>query len=82
MTGKDFILYILQNDLEDKEFCEDGVLNWFLTAEQLANDLDVGVETVKAWYRLCMIDGVVIGGSVYFYKGTKRPCLRNKNRGE
>ena len=49
MTGKDFILYILQNDLEDKEFCEDGVLNWFLTAEQLANDLDVGVETVKGY---------------------------------
>ena len=48
MTGRDLIIYILQNNLEDEEIFKDGKFIGFVTLNEAAVRLNVGVETVKA----------------------------------
>jgi excisionase family DNA binding protein len=65
MTGKDLILYILQNDLEDEPVFKDGKLLGFVTAGEVAAKMDVGVATVYVWLHQKRLDGIFIGGKIY-----------------
>lgn len=65
MTGRELIVYILENHLEDQLICADGKIVGFLTLEEAAEKFDVGTETVKLWYTLDQIDGARIGNAVY-----------------
>lgn len=47
MTGRDLILYILTNGLEDKPIYEDGKILGFLTATEAAEKFNVGLATIK-----------------------------------
>lgn len=49
MTGRDLIIYILANGLEDEPVFKEGKLIGFLTAEEVAVKMNVGVATVNAW---------------------------------
>ena len=73
MTGKELIIYILQNNLEDEEIIKDGKLQGFLTAEEVAAKFDVGVGTVKLWVHLGMLKGIAFGDSVFFPRDVKSP---------
>lgn len=58
MTGRDLIIYIMTNGLEDEPVFKDGKLLGFLTVEEVAAKMSVGVATVNAWLlqqRLCHI---------------------------
>lgn len=68
MTGKDLILYILQNNLESEVIIKDGALIRFMNEEEAAVKFDVGVGTIKAWCDLGILKGTRIGDSVYFLK--------------
>ena len=59
MTGRDLIVYILENNLEDEDIFKDGKLVGYITADELAKSFDVGMETVKVWIDQGMIDGVI-----------------------
>ena len=59
MTGRELIIYILENRLEDKK------ISWFMTVEEAAVKFKVGVETVKVWYSLGFISGITIGDTIY-----------------
>lgn len=65
MTGRDLIIYILSNHLEDEPLYQDGYILGFLSCAQAAAKFDVGENTVYLWYRLGWIDGVEIGDKVY-----------------
>ena len=65
MTGRELIVYILEHSLEDVEMFEDGIL---LTDEEKAAALATGVESVRAMYKLGMIQGFKIGDSIFFLK--------------
>lgn len=49
MTGRDLILYILSNNLEDEPVFKDGNLLGFISVGQAAEKMDVGTATVWAW---------------------------------
>ena len=49
MTGKELILYILQNNLENEVVIKDGVFVWLMNEEEAAAKFGVGVATIKAW---------------------------------
>jgi hypothetical protein len=71
MTGKELILYILQNNLEDEQISfENGFLD-FITVNEAAAKYEVGPETVKIWFALKIIDGVQIGNEVYILPNAK-----------
>lgn len=73
MTGKELILYILQNNLEDVIVLDGCIFLGFITEEEAAVKFNVGVETVRAWYQCRMIEGSKIGDSLYFRKDIADP---------
>lgn len=73
MTGKELILYILQNDLENEVVIKDGIFVWLMDEEETAARFNVGVETVRAWYICGYISGTKIGDRLYFLRNIGDP---------
>ena len=78
MTGKELIMYILQNNLENTVVLEDCFFTGFMTEKEAAVKFNVGVETIKAWYDCKMLSGTKIGDSLYFRKDTTDPRISIK----
>lgn len=60
MTGRDFIIYILQNHLEDTEILTDSN-HMFLTVGEAAVKYGTGIATVKAMIDQNVLKGMKIG---------------------
>lgn len=65
MTGRDLIIYIMKNGLEDKPVFEDGKFIGFLTAEEAAVKKQVGSATIQAWVDLGFMEGVTVNPDMY-----------------
>lgn len=65
MTGRDLIVYILTNNLEDEQVFKDGKLIGFLTIEQAALKFEVGIATIEALIQLGKLNSIQIGDTVY-----------------
>ncbi len=61
MTGRDLILYILANHLEDELVFKDGTFVGFDTPASFAAKHHVGIATVNAWAQLGEISIMPIG---------------------
>lgn len=68
MTGRELIIYILQNNLEDS--C---VFDFLIPVEEVAKRFNVGAETVKVWFKLGLIPCFVISGTLFCTKDVKDP---------
>lgn len=79
MTGKDLILYILRNNLENEVVLKDGIFIGFMDENEAAAKFEVGVGTIWGWYSLGIIDGVRFGDCLYFLKDTQDPRKRSDN---
>lgn len=77
MTGKELIIYILKNDLEDEEVFSDGFFTGMMDVWEAASKFEVGTATIHAWYQLGMLPGINIEDNLYFLKDVKDP--RDKN---
>ena len=67
MTGKELILYILNNNLENENiFDENGIFIGLMSIEETAAKFDVGVYTIETWEYMGWIKGVTIGDKLYF----------------
>ena len=73
MTGKQLIIYILQNNLEDEEIFQDGIFIGLMSTEQAAARFNVGVATIQVWHMAGMLKGIEIGGELYFPKTIADP---------
>jgi hypothetical protein len=73
MTGRDLIIYILSNNLENEIVIKNGVFVGFMTETEAAEKFEVGVATIRAWYNCGLIDGVKIGNDIYFLKTAVDP---------
>ena len=78
MTGKELILYILQNNLEDTVVLDGGFFTGFMTEGEAAVKFNVGISTIKAWYQCRWLDGTKIGDSLYFRKDIADPRTKFK----
>lgn len=66
MTGREFILYILTNNLENEQlFDKDGTFIGFMTIEEAAVKFGVGSSTVNTWILLGRLRAVMIGNKMY-----------------
>lgn len=77
MTGRELILYILENNLENEPIFENGRFIGFMSASEAASKFDVGVETIKLWVKFGRLNGVTIDDEVYILPNTSL-----KNMGE
>jgi hypothetical protein len=66
MTGKQLIIYILQNNLEDEEIFKDGVFIGIMDEKEAAARFNVGTATIRVWYMTGMLRGFEIGEELYF----------------
>lgn len=71
MTGRELIIYILKNHLEDQEVFKDGTILGLLSVGQAAEKFNVGEETVKCWFAIGEIDGIAIGKEIYIFSDAK-----------
>lgn len=74
MTGRDLIVYILQNHLENVQLLDPSV---FVKADEAAVRLGVGVHTVNAWYEIGMLSGIRLGDELYIF--VSGPITIHKN---
>lgn len=79
MTGKELILYILHNNLENTVVLEDGFFIGFMTEEEAAVKFGVGTATIRAWYHCKMLKGTKIGDTLYFCKDVADPRITIQN---
>ena len=61
MTGREIIVFILENHLEDMEFNPTG----YITAEKYAENHNVGIATVMAWIEMGSVLAVKFGKTYY-----------------
>ena len=73
MTGRDLIIYILQNNLEDEVVLKDGVFIGFMDENEAALKFDVGIWTIRAWHLVGTLKGYIVGGKLYFPKNVTDP---------
>ena len=73
MTGRELIIYILQNDLENEEVIKDGKFAWLITESQVASKFGVGVNTVKTWHDMGFLEGFRLGETLYFLANITDP---------
>lgn len=73
MTGRDLIIYILSNGLENEPVFKDDRLLGFMTAIEAAIKFNVGVATIEMWLALGHLDGMKIGNNIYIPANAKSP---------
>lgn len=73
MTGRDLIIYILKNGLENEEIVIGGSIAFLMNADEAAAKFEVETETIKIWHELDMLPGIKIGDSLYFLKDAADP---------
>ena len=71
MTGRDLILYILSNNLENEPVFKNGMFIGFASVEEIAVKFGVGTETVKAWIELGYLDGIKNNDEIYILANAK-----------
>ena len=60
MSGRELIMYILENHLEDEEVFKDGKFVGYLTIGEAAVKLGSGPATVQVLMGMNEIDGIII----------------------
>ena len=70
MTGKELIIYILENDLENDKFLG------FKSISEVAEECNVGNETVRIWIEFDMIPSVHVGSTYIIPANYVSPILK------
>lgn len=79
MTGKELIIYILTNNLENEEVVNpDGIFIGFMGEKEAAAKFGVGVATVRAWYTCGYLKGFAVGDSIFFLSNAVDPRVTTK----
>lgn len=79
MTGKELVIYILQNDLENETVIKDGIFIWLMDEGEAAAKFNVGISTIRAWYICGMLSGTKIGDCLYFLRNASDPRKDDKH---
>lgn len=73
ITGKDLIVYILQNNLENEEVFKDGRFLGFMTEDEAAEKFDVGTATIDAWVAYGVLPHIQVGDSLLIPANAEKP---------
>ena len=76
MTGRELIVYILTNHLEDEPVIQNGLPIGFVDICGAAANKNVGVATVDAWINMGLIDSFEIRGGIVIPIGGIK-CIKN-----
>ena len=65
MTGRELIIYILENGLEDEQVIKDGNIIGHMTDSDMAAHLGYGLATVRAYIEIGALKATKLGDSYY-----------------
>ena len=82
MTGKEMIMYILENNLENEDIFKNGTFLGAMSIEESAIRLHVGTAVIKAWVNLGFLDGITINGFMRILPNNKYIALLNNVSGD
>ena len=68
MTGRDLMVYILENHLEDSEVVKNGIPIGLMSTSEFAVKMNVGEGTVKAWLIEDHVKHYDLKGGIYIPK--------------
>lgn len=74
MTGRELIIYILENGLENEPIFKNGKFVGFKTLTEVAEEMNVGKETVRVWCLLNMLPYVEVDGK-FLIPGNYKPPI-------
>ena len=70
MNGRDLIIYILENHLEDEPILNNGTFIGFVKASDAALKLKIGTAGIDALCSMGKLSGEQIGNEFYIYGNT------------
>ena len=76
MTGKELIIYILENNLEDEQIFKDGRFIGFMTLKEAASKFEVGESTVRVWIHMGLIKGFRFNDEIFIPGNSENPKLK------
>lgn len=76
MTGRELILYILQNYLEDQEIFTNGKFLDFMTVKDAAVKFEVGESTIRVWAKMNMFPSIQVGEEIFIPKTAPNPKVK------
>ena len=82
MTGRELIVYILENHLEDKPVFEKGKFIGFMTVGDVAVKENVGLATVYAWTRHDLVNSVPVIEDIYIPVNYESPVKGVRSNGQ
>lgn len=71
--GRDLIMYILENGLENSPVFENGKFIGFMSENDAAVKFGVGTATIRVWINQGALEGIRIGDTVYIPANSKNP---------
>lgn len=71
------IIYVLQNNLEDKPVFENGKICGFMTISEAATKFEVGEGTVNMWINLGWLNTITVGDTKFIPAISEKPIARN-----
>lgn len=80
MTGRDLIIYILENNLENEPVFKDGRLLGFITPMESAVKFDVGLSTIKVWADQGLLPGIKIDSGFYILANAERSIVNERGK--
>ena len=78
MTGRELMIYILQNHLEDEPIFENGKIVGFINEQEAALKFGVGTATIRVWANCGMIPAIVIADRIYIPAKAEPVCVAEK----
>lgn len=78
MTGKDWIIFILNNNLLNEDIEDLKMNDSFLTLEDAAVKLGVGTNSLLDMIKLKLVDHVKFDGQIYVHKNVQLSQLKRR----
>lgn len=80
MTGRELIIWILENGLEDKELLKDGEVYGFTSIDKAAVELEFGPTSVQSMMLAEGMSPHIIGGKMYISIQDMMTLMSKKER--
>ena len=73
MTGRELIIFILENHLEEVSIFDGDTLPGLMTLDEAAVKWHSGRNPLKALFEMGKISGVIIDEKIYIHKNVENP---------
>lgn len=79
MTGRELIIFVMENHLEDVTIFDGDMLPGLMTLEEAAVKLEIGRNTLKALFEMEKLPGAVIDEKIYIPENIINPFGKDEN---